>query len=208
MKRGIVITSFVEGKIRQLVGIDEDDYIICADGGLALALAEGIKPDVVIGDFDSLDIQVPNGVSVQRLPVHKDVTDTAAALQYAEERGLDYIVIAGGIGGRLDHTIANIQNIFAALDRGVTVVMVDKGNTVMALRDSSAKIKKLGSCKLSLFSFSQKCLGVTVSGVEYPLKEHTLTADYPLGVSNEFVKDEAFVRVRQGRLLVILSQEA
>lgn len=206
MEKCIIITSYIEGKIRELVDISEEDYIICADGGYDLAAAENITPDIVMGDFDSSNIPIPQGTNVVTVPAKKDITDTALCLDHAAEKGYRQVLIIGGIGGRLDHTIANIQNIFAYTQKGLSVMMVDQGNIVTALTNGATVIPPRDGYKLSLFSHSDACTGVTVSGAQYPLDNHTLTSHFPLGVSNEFAGEDVFVEVKDGELLIVLSR--
>lgn len=207
MEKCIIITSYIEGTIRELVDISEKDYIICADGGYDLAVAENITPSIVIGDFDSSNITIPQGINIVTVPVKKDVTDTALCLDHAAEKGYRHVLIVGGIGGRLDHTIANIQNIFAYTKQGMSVIMADQGNIVMALINGGTTIPPREGHKLSLFSHSDLCRGVTVSGAQYPLQNHTLTAQFPLGVSNEFAGEDVTVEVENGELLIIMSRD-
>ena len=101
------------------VEIKKDDFIICADVGLKTAERFGVRPSVVIGDFDSYpNGRLYNGEKVV-LPVEKDDTDTHYAVRYALDRGADEIVIVGGIGGaREDHTFANIATLRYIYSRG------------------------------------------------------------------------------------------
>lgn len=207
MEKCIIITSYIEGKIKELVDISEEDYIICADGGYDLAVAENITPSIVIGDFDSFNITVPQGINIVTVPAKKDVTDTALCLDHAAEKGYRHVLIVGGIGGRLDHTIANIQNIFAYTKKGMSVIMADQGNIVMALINGGTLIPPRNGYKFSLFSHSDACRGVTVSGAQYSLQNHTLTSQFPLGVSNEFGEDDVIVEVEDGELLIVLSRD-
>ncbi|MEG0156610.1 MAG: thiamine diphosphokinase [Anaerovoracaceae bacterium] len=207
MKKCILITSYLEGKIKDLIDVDADDYIICADGGYDLAVAEGITPSIVIGDFDSARLPVSPGLKTLTVPAKKDLTDTALCIDHAVEQGFTNLIIVGGIGGRLDHTIANIQNVFSSMEKGISALMVDAKNIVMALINTSTILPAKPGYKLSLFSFSQVCRGVTASGVAYPLQDHTLNAHFPLGVSNEITQEEAFIQVTDGELLVILSKD-
>lgn len=206
MEKCIIITSYIEGKIKDLVDISREDYVICADGGYDLAVAEDITPSIVLGDFDSAQKDIPKGIEIVTVPIKKDVTDTALCLDHAIEKGFQHVMIIGGMGGRLDHTIANIQNIFAYTHRGLSIIMVDETNIVIALINSNTIIPDQPGYKLSLFAHSESCSGVTVSGVEYPLKDHTLTSHFPLGVSNEFIEEDVFLEVKDGELLVVLSR--
>ena len=93
------------------VKIPDNAYIICADSGYDKALSAGIKPDLLIGDFDSVKSKLPDDIDVLRAPAHKDDTDTLLAVRTALEKGFDEIILAGACGGRTDHTLANIATL-------------------------------------------------------------------------------------------------
>lgn len=206
MCKCIIITSYLTGEIRKIVEIDSTDYIICADGGYDLAFKENIKPSVLVGDFDSIISPIPNDVPTLKVPSEKDVTDTALAIDHAIGKGFSNILILGGIGGRLDHTLANIQNLFSYARKNISMMMIDSNNIVLPLINGNLYLPKQDGYYLSLFSFSEKCTGVTVTGVKYQLHNHTLSNGFPLGVSNEFTSNEAYIEVGNGELLISLSK--
>lgn len=210
MRRCIIITSYLDGKIKDLVDISHEDYIICADGGYDLAVAAEITPDMVLGDFDSSKLKIPDNINMRAVPSKKDVTDTALCLEHALAVGFTSTLIIGGIGGRLDHTLANIQNLFKYKRAGLSIMMIDKDNIVIPLTNDSVVIPRRNQYNLSLFSFSNSCIGVTATGVEYALSNATLSSEFPLGVSNVFSKssDEALISVEKGSLLIIMSRES
>ena len=209
-----IILSHIEGDLAEIAAPEEDSFVICADGGYGKALEAGIKPDIVIGDLDSSeDISIPDDIPLIRLQVEKDVTDTDSCLEYAIDQGYSSIFIIGGLGGRCDHSIANIQNIvrYSAYNETLgcapRIIMADKYNYLFALTDDHVQLPAFPGHKLSLLSFTEKCEGVSVSGVHYPLKDHTLTSTFPLGVSNEFEDDVVDIEVKKGTLLVIMSRD-
>lgn len=207
MKKCAIITTFIEGNIKELLPNPEDYFVICADGGYARAAEAGIKPDLIIGDLDSYKGEIPKDVPIEKLPTEKDDTDTGHSLTYAIEQGYKDIVIVGGIGGRFDHTVSNVQNAAGACDRGVRVTLVSDGNEYTAVKNGSISIKKREGWKLSVFSLTEKCEGVTLRGVYYPLENATLTHTFPLGTSNEFVDGDAEISVKNGMLLVVISRD-
>ena len=128
-----IILSHIEGDLAEIAAPEEDSFVICADGGYGKALEAGIKPDIVIGDLDSsADTSIPDDIPLIRLQVEKDVTDTDSCLEYALEQGFSSIFIIGGLGGRCDHSIANIQNIvrYSAYNEDLgcapRIIMADK----------------------------------------------------------------------------------
>jgi len=208
MKRCVIITAFVCGDIRSICDITQDDFILCADGGYELAKKEGIHPHVVIGDFDSMPEQDMECDTCIHVPVEKDDTDTGLCLNYAIDHGYQDIFIVGGIGGRLDHTYANLQLLAKACDKGCHVIMADNQNQVMMLKNGTRTIPRKQGYKLSVFAYSPVCYGVSEKGVHYPLDRATLDHWMPLGVSNEFEAEEAVITVEDGCLLIILSRDA
>ncbi len=208
MKKCAIIPSYIEGELSELFPDPENYYVICADGGYEKAKQAGIRPDLIIGDFDSCTgTPAADDIPVLTLPTEKDDTDTGHSLSYAISEGFTDITIFGGLGGRFDHTIANVQNIAGACVQGAAVRLVSRNNIFTVIRDSEITIPKKEGWKLSVFSLSDICEGVTLSGVYYLLDDYTLTNTFPLGVSNEFDEEEAFIRVRHGILLIVTSRD-
>ncbi|WP_027398159.1 thiamine diphosphokinase [Anaerovorax odorimutans] len=211
-KRCIIITSYIDGLIKDCIDINCDDYIICADGGYNLAEAEKIMPNLVIGDFDSFKGHIPISIETIRTTPEKDDTDTLLCLKTGIQRGFNDFIICGGIGGRLDHTIANIQCLSYAIDNKIRLWINSKNDKVAMIEDmqiklsSCQKYKKEGY-KISLFSYTENCTGVCIQGVYYPLINADLKSNFPLGVSNEFIEDTITISNTTGKLLIILSRE-
>jgi thiamine pyrophosphokinase len=184
-------------------GISEEDLIVAADGGYRYCLKHEIIPDLIIGDFDSLG-ETPYGEKVIKLPVEKDVTDTAAAVKYAEEKGVNEFHIYGGTGGRLDHTLANISLAARISAGGGRCYIYSDGVIITALTDGKITLKpKNCGAVVSIFSFTDVSEGVTLSGLKYPLNNVVLTNNFPLGISNETAADVVEIEVRRGTLLII-----
>jgi thiamine pyrophosphokinase len=214
MKRCILIPSYVEGQITNLITILPTDLILCADSGLLQAFNAGLVPHAVIGDMDSLEeagfdqSRLPDGILWIKAPREKDETDTALCMEYALTLGCDEIVIVGGLGGRLDHTLANLQNMVGFSHKGVHVSLLDENNQVHILTDHSLNLEPLPGYAVSVLSWTPVSSGVTLTGMAYPLTNATLTHNFPLGVSNEIIGTSATIQVRHGTLLVICSKKA
>ncbi|MDD2956224.1 MAG: thiamine diphosphokinase [Oscillospiraceae bacterium] len=209
MKRCLIIGAApVSGALLEQFSGREKDYIICADGGYQSAVDAGLRPDLVVGDFDSMERPKDAGVEILQVAAEKDDTDMMLALKEGAARGYEEFVLLGSLGGRLDHTVANLQAVAWGLERGLFVMLADENNLVAMLRGDSAGVPRLEGYYLSLFSYSEQCRGVTVRGVKYPLEDAVLTQAFPLGVSNEIVEREAFLRVEEGTLLIVMSREA
>ena len=184
------------------IRINEGDTVIAADGGLRYLRAAGINPDSVIGDFDSLG-SVPEGGKVTVLPAEKDVTDMYAAAEAGVAAGYTKFKFYGWSGGRLDHTLANIQLCASLVERGYRADFVAEKQILTALHCGEMRFDKSHKGYISVFAFSDECLGVTLKGLKYTLDNVTLSSRFPLGVSNEFTGTDSLVKVSQGTLIVV-----
>lgn len=202
--RCIVFTAHCEGDPAQVYVPENGDFVMCADGGWKLAEQAGVKADLVIGDFDSSD--APESGVVERYPVMKDDTDTMLCLKRGLRMGYERFFFVGGFGGRLDHTMANLQTLLYAAKFGARAEMSDGRTWATAVMNGEVRAKRRPG-KLSVFAMSDRCGGVSISGTLYELEEGTLENFFPLGVSNEFAADEAVVSVRDGALLVMTTIE-
>lgn len=183
----------------------EDDLIIAADGGLTHAQSLGIAPHVILGDFDSLGY-VPQGARV--FPVEKDDTDAMLALRHGLERGYRRFVLYGGMDGpRIDHTLANFQALLFLARHGARGCLVGQHTAATVVSEGSLTFPAHAEGVVSLFCMGAQAEGVTVQGLQYPLSEGTLTADFPLGVSNHFTGKPARISVKNGSLLVLYDRK-
>ena len=207
IKRCIIITALVDCALSEIYKKQEGDYIICADGGIDVAEENDIIPDIVLGDLDSTDC-VDKKYKFKRFPKEKDDTDTCLCLKYGLSLGYRDFIIIGGIGGRLDHTYANIQTLSYALAQGADARILSKDSVCRMLGAGKEYIipNKEGFY-ISLFSYSEKCEGITIKGTKYCLENASIANSFPLGVSNEFEGDTAFIHIEKGTLLLILSRK-
>ena len=199
-RRCAIFTAHCEGEPALAYDRREDDLILCADAGYATARSLGLKPDAVIGDFDSGE--APVGENVFRHPVIKDDTDMILCARYALEMGVMDFIIVGGLGGRLDHTLANLQALGWLAAQGARAELCDGKTRVWALRNDSIRIPRTPG-KLSLFALDGVCEGIWSRGVKYPLEDAALSPLFPLGMGNDFTAEEAEIGVKKGTLLVI-----
>ncbi|MCB6993633.1 thiamine diphosphokinase [bacterium 210820-DFI.6.37] len=207
MKKCAIITSYIEGNLPDLMDGYEPDCILCADGGYNYAQAAEITPDYLIGDFDSLKGPLPSGMEILTYPAEKDDTDTGLCIQAALDMGCRDILILGGLGGRFDHSMANIQIMAGHVKEVDRIAIKDKKNYCTILCNGQLKLTKKSGQHVSILSLSDTSSGVSVSGLKYPLSDYTLTGTFPLGVSNEYEEDTALIRVKNGTLLIILSED-
>ena len=180
----------------------ERDFVIAADGGYAQLVSRGIVPDLVVGDFDSLG-GVPEHPNVLRSPAEKDDTDMMLAVKQGLERGFDTFIIDGGLGGRLDHTLANIQILKYIAQNGACGRLIGRDTCVSAVTNGTVSFDAGLTGVISIFSADGKAEGVTIKGLKYTLDNAELTNAYQIGISNEFTGEPASVTVRIGTLILI-----
>jgi thiamine pyrophosphokinase len=183
-----------------LPSIGPGDFVIAADAGYRQL--RGVKPDLVVGDFDSLGF-VPEHETVVRHPVRKDDTDTLLAVKLGLAQGYRQFVILGGIGGRLDHTVANIQTLAYLAGQGAKGCLVGEKESALLLQNGSVRFAPEQTGAISVFAFGESASGVTEEGLDYPLESATLACDCPLGVSNAFTGAPARIAVKRGSLLIV-----
>ncbi len=195
----------------QNYGVDltenENRLVIAADGGATYLSEQGVVPDFIIGDMDSVE-RIPLGENVIRLPTEKDDTDTMAALRFGMEKGCEVFVIFGGTGGRLDHTISNLQSLVFLAERGKRGYLVDKDVVITALKDGIISFDKTENGIVSVFSACGKAEKVCIEGLKYELKDAMLEASYPIGVSNCFIGQKSSISVEKGVLFVFYPKTA
>lgn len=203
MKKCIIFCAAEFDELAAPIG--KEDYILAADGGLRHLEKLGLKPDGIIGDFDSLGY-VPEGAEV--FPVEKDDTDAMLAARKGLELGFREFLFYGSLDGpRLDHTVANFQTLQYLADRGATGHLIGKDYMVTVLREGTLVFPADCRGVLSVFCMGADAAGVTIRGPKYELENGTLTAGFPLGVSNHFVGNEVTVHVKKGSLLVLWDRE-
>lgn len=207
MKKCAIITSYIEGNLHELMGDFQPDFILCADGGYDHAVAAGMTPHLLIGDLDSIAVPTSPAIETILYPSEKDDTDTGLCLEEALNRGYTDILIIGGLGGRFDHTMSNIQLITGKCTRAHRISIKDRNNSCTVLSNSSLTIEKKDRQYISLFSMTSKCTGVSAAGFKYPLDNAELPLGSTLGTSNECIEDQATISVKDGILLVITSKE-
>lgn len=185
------------------------DFIIACDKGYEYASKINLTPNLIMGDFDSMDssVQFPADIEVQRFPCEKDDTDTMMAIKYALEKKIyDEIHIVCAFGNRLDHTIANIQAAAFIANNKTTAFLYGKNDEAICFANSTIHIPKKEKYSLSVFSLSDKAEGVTIKGTKYKVENVQVSSAFPIGQSNEWEDDEATISVKKGIMLIISSR--
>ena len=188
--------------------LDEECLIVCCDSGLRHVEALEIEPDAIVGDFDSVDLGLLNvyknkGITVSKFPTHKDETDMELGIDKAIEMGADNIVIFGGIGSRMDHTMANCHYLLYLLKKGIKAKLVDEKNEIFVIDKECILLGEKGDI-VSTIPLSMEVKGITTQNLEYSLYDATLKLDGKLiAVSNVMVEDRAKITIKEGYLIVM-----
>ena len=180
---------------------DENSYILAADAGYSALIENGIKPDLLVGDYDSL-VPVPDFANKITVPAEKNDTDMALAVRLGLEAGYKLFIINGGIGGRLDHTLSNIQLLKELNLNKSYGILLGKDICITAITNDTLEIKPGTNGVISVFTLGEKAEGVTLEGLKYPLDNYTMVDNYPIGVSNEFTGKPARIFVQNGTVII------
>ncbi len=189
-----------------------DDILVGVDRGALFLVQQGVKPEIAIGDFDSVSAEELQLIQAQVSdlqtcdPVWKDWTDTEMAFHWAVQQAPSEIVLLGALGTRFDHSFANIQLLVKAVQAGITCRILDEKNEVILL-DRSGSVRKSDFTHVSLLPLSKEVTGITLSGFRYPLHQATLRWGDSLGISNVLMEDVGTIEVADGYLLVIKSKD-
>jgi thiamine pyrophosphokinase len=204
---------FANGVLNNLQDVHDiilsDDLIIAADGGTTHCRTLGIKPSIVIGDLDSLDPDYlksfqTSGTEIISYPINKDQTDLELALRKALDLGFDEILVLGALGARWDMTIANLLLSASPEFSKVTIRLIDGHQEIILLRGKGElTFKGKKGDILSIVPLGQDAYGVTLRGLEYPLKDDVLKFGATRGISNVLIDDTATVYLKKGLLFCI-----
>ena len=184
-----------------------DDYIICADGGTRHALALNLKPDLVIGDMDSIQKNQwqklqKSGISVELFSRDKNETDLELAITRAVEMNPEQIIIVAALGGRLDQTLGNIT-LLANPQLSAFDIRLDDGMEEIFLCRDQVQVHGRSGDIVSLIPWQGDASGVTTKDLKWRLDQETLYPDRTRGISNEMTGDTASISIGSGLLLIV-----
>lgn len=189
--------------------VEAAQHVIAADGGLAVCLAAGRMPEVVLGDFDSLAPRMLEqardaGVKIVRHPVEKNESDLDLALSYARETGSAGVCFTAAFSGRIDHTLAALGTLLrsADLDGRLAEPKLD-GYALHARHRPSIVLAASPGQTMSVFAFDPETV-VSMEGVRYPLVSQPLPVLSSLGLSNVALGREQTFTVHAGSALVLV----
>lgn len=196
------------------IPIGENDLCIAVDGGYEYCKLLEITPDYILGDFDSISEKEAESVAeiaktdeekVIILPVEKDDTDMLAALKLGLSEGYRKFRIYGGMGGRIEHTIANIQCLLYLKEHNAVGYLMDGTGMILVAKEEEISFQESLEGYMSLFSLGDKAT-VSIENMKYLLQEREVTNSFPIGISNEFILGKkGKVTVHKGAALMIVS---
>lgn len=203
--RCVIVSGAPETDLEYMKKYLNNSYIICADSGYKKCISLDVVPNLIVGDFDSSS-RPDIDCEIIALNVRKDDTDTFSCVKKAIEKGFDEIVILGGIGSRIDHTYSNILSVNYCFDHNVKCKLVNKNNIIRVITGENI-IKCEGFKYFSLFALFGGCKGLTIDGAEYNLSEADILPSEQYTQSNEFINSTVKINIRDGKILLILSND-
>lgn len=200
MKQCLIISG---GEYSRLDINREKYFVIACDKGYEYARRDGIIPDLILGDFDSYEEELPDGIEIIKLPKEKDDTDTMYAVKEAIKREYRHLEIRCALGKRPDHEYANYQCMAYSLRHGASCEIISDNCQVYGVKDGEIEIKCEKGQTFSVFSYTNESMGVSISGAHYNVENVGLSSSYPLGQSNYAEADRVKITVENGMLLIM-----
>lgn len=196
------------GEQARLTDIDKAQFVIACDKGAEYAHRADIVPDLLVGDFDSLnDADCVRAKKILRLPAEKNDTDTMFAVKEALKERFSEIYMYCAAGGRPDHFLGNLQAAAFAAEKGVKTTIFSDSATFYVFTNGSVELVRRSEKFFSVIALSDRCDGVCIDGAKYPLDNAVITNDFPLGISNEWVQNTVKICVKGGVAVVVCAEE-
>lgn len=190
--------------------IEKEDYscIICADGGANHAYKLGIIPDYIIGDLDSVSPEIveyyrENGVDFKELPEKKDETDSEICIYLAKTLGSDSIDIYSALGGRIDHTLANVKLLYYIKNYGIFPRIISENEIMYVIENERFVLSGNAGDTVSVIPIKGDAKGMTLEKLEYPLDNFDMEYAKPMGISNVMLEDECIIEIKDGAAVIV-----
>ncbi len=211
MKALIVSNGYINDYKKLLENLDRADYIACADGGIRHLRAVEKRPDIIIGDLDSISQDDLAYVREKNIPIHKfssikDYTDTELAAKFLIDKGYRDIVFMAVTGDRIDHSLGNIFLLNLMLEEEVSARIIDDKNTIYIL-DDYMELEKEEDSFVSVIAIDDAGVEVSLSGFFYNLHREYIPFGSTRGISNEIIEDRASIQIHRGKALIIQSKD-
>lgn len=217
MRKFMIISggTIEDGFAYEVIQKEQPEMIIAADAGMGFLYRKQIKPDVIVGDFDSVEPEVlayfkaESDIEIQKLNPVKDDTDTEYAIRLAISRGAEQITILGGTGSRLDHVLGNIELLGIGMEAGVPLILLDAHNRIRMTKTGMTirKEEQFGKY-VSLLPYSEEVTHLYLKGFKYPLSDACLKGFSSLGISNEIEAEKGKIDFDEGILIVVESKDS
>lgn len=206
MRAAVIANSEFKSERKILDLIKSSDLIVCANGGTRIAKDIEITPAAIVGDLDSISKEITNtfkkkGTEIIEHLTEKDYTDLELAVNYAEEKGANEILIFGALGGRPDHFIANIILLSDLLKRNIRAKILSSQTEIFCL-NRYGEIKGKAGDVVSLLPLSNEVHFESITGLKFIPPANTLQFGASRGISNVMLEDTAFLKIRSGTILV------
>ncbi len=212
MKTALIIGNGEETEKNIIENINSD-YVICADGGLEKAKKYGIAPDLIIGDFDSVNLSVLKqyemlNIPIEKFPSEKDSTDMELAVEFAISKGYNHIVLTGATGCRLDHTLGNIMLMERCFKIGVFITIIDNHNEMKIISDNTNLILDYKEgCYISIIPVTEFISGLSLEGFKYNLSNVNIQRGSTLCISNQIKSSKGKITLNKGTAIVFISKD-
>ena len=195
-------------KISKILKEENYSYIICADGGANHTYKMGIIPDYIIGDLDSVEKEVveyyrEKGVEFKEFPTKKDETDSELCVHLAKILGSDSVDMYSALGGRIDHTLANVKLLYYIKKEGMTPRIINENEIMYVMENERFILKGKKGETISVVPIKGDANGMTLEKLEYPLKDFSMEYSRPMGISNVMLEDEAVIEIKDGAAIII-----
>ena len=202
--RGIIIAGgHIDEKENIKKYIKDSTFVVCADSGYIYAKKNNIKPHILVGDFDSMKKPVSADFEIITHPIEKDATDTQLCIDVLADKKISEVLMFGALGGqRFDHSIANLQLLEYALNKGVNLKIIDFMTEIFMLDGGETEITGEIGDTVSVFAYD-RAEGLTYEGLKYKLSDGELRRDNPYCVSNSMICPKAKITVKKGKIIVI-----
>ncbi|OPF51759.1 thiamine diphosphokinase [Clostridium baratii] len=191
--------------------IKDDDYIVGVDKGCNILKEIEVTPNIILGDFDSIDKEVLNyykdkNVKIEKFNAEKDYTDTDLGYIKALEVNPSEIILFGATGSRIDHMLGNIGILLKGLRENIKVTIVDDNNKMYAVNKSSL-VKKEEGRVISFHALSDIVKNLTIKNGKYPLNNYNMTLLEPRAICNEFLDDDIYIEFDSGIILILYTKD-
>lgn len=208
--RGLIVSN---GDINNYVKLNKvfkaSDFVICADGGIRHLMKIHQKPDIILGDFDSINKESIEYIEKENIKIEKhspikDKTDTELSMDYLIEKGCSEISLMGATGSRQDHSIANVFLLDYLLKKKIKGVIYDDKNSIYLIDDLLCLKREINTF-VSIIPISDSGVVLSISGFFYNLDNVFIPFASTHGVSNQITEDIGQIKIHKGRALVIQS---